>query len=69
MNTRGNMWLGLILSAVVLGLAVVYLLNKWMPENILDWVLFVAAGFIAVRSVARIAQLAKQAGESGKEDK
>lgn len=63
------MWIGVILSAVVLGLAVVYLLNSWMPQSILGWVLFVAAGFIALRSVARIAQLAKQAGESSNEDK
>ena len=69
MNTRRNMWIGVILSAVVLGLAVVYLLNSWMPQSILGWVLFVAAGFIALRSVARIAQLAKQAGESSNEDK
>ena len=63
------MWIGVILSAVVLGLAVVYLLNSWMPQSILGWVLFVAAGFIALRSVARIVQLAKQAGESSNEDK
>lgn len=68
MNTRTNMWLGVIISAVVLGLAVVYLLNSWMPQNTLNWVIFVVVAFVAVRSVVRIATLAKQAGKNNDKD-
>ena len=57
-------WFNVILSAVVLGLAVSYIVNMWMPEDAFDWVLVVAAGVIALRSVLRIAQLAKANGES-----
>ena len=68
MNTKTNIWLGVILSAVVLGLAVVYLLEMWMPQNALNWVVYVAVALIAIRSVVRIAALAKQAGEKNEEN-
>jgi hypothetical protein len=69
MNTNRNLWFGVIISAVVLGLAVVYLLNSWMPQNVLNWVTFVVVALVAVRSVGRIAVLAKQAGESNNTNK
>lgn len=69
MTTKANMWLGVILSAVVLGLAVVYLLNSWMPQTTLNWALYVAVALIAIRSVVRIATLAKQAGEKNGQNK
>lgn len=65
---KNKLWLGVILSAVVLGLAVVYLLHMWMPQDALNWVVYVAVALIAIRSVVRIAQLAKLAGEKS-EDK
>lgn len=68
MNTKTNIWIGVILSAVVLGLAVVYLLRMWMPQNGLNWGLYVAVALIAIRSVVRIAGLAKQAGEKSEEN-
>ena len=69
MNTKRNLWFGVIISAVVLGLAVVYLLNSWMPQNVLNWVIFVVVALVAVRSVGRIAVLAKQVGESNNTNK
>lgn len=54
---------------MVLGLAVVYLLEMWMPQNALNWVVYVAVALIAIRSVVRIAALAKQAGEKEKEER
>jgi hypothetical protein len=57
-------WFNVILSAVVLGLAVSYIINMWMPEDAFDWVLVVAAGVIALRSGLRIAQLAKANAKS-----
>ena len=66
---NNKLWSGVILSAVVLGLAVVYLLQMWMPQNALNWVVYVAVALIAIRSVVRIAGLAKQAGEKEKEER
>ena len=66
---KNKLWLGVILSAVVLGLAVVYLLEMWMPQNALNWGLYVAVALIAIRSVVRIAQLAKVAGEKNDQNK
>ena len=65
---KNRLWLGVILTAVVLGLAVVYLLEMWMPQNALNWGLYVAVALIAIRSVVRIAQLAKVAGEKSEEN-
>lgn len=65
---KNRLWLGVILSAVVLGLAVVYLLEMWMPQNALNWGLYVAVALIAIRSVVRIAGLAKLAGEKSEEN-
>ena len=53
---------------MVLGLAVVYLLEMWMPQNALNWVVYVAVALIAIRSVVRIAALAKLAGEKSEEN-
>ena len=66
---KNRLWLGVILTAVVLGLAVVYLLEMWMPQNGLNWGLYVAVALIAIRSVVRIAGLAKLAGEKEKEER
>ncbi|MBR5133707.1 MAG: hypothetical protein IKV29_06350 [Alistipes sp.] len=62
MNQNTKKWLGVILSAVVLGLSVVYLINMWMPECPQRWILWGTAAIIALRSVIRIGQLAKEAG-------
>ena len=61
-------WLSVILSAVVLGLSVSYILKKWMPVEVADWILVVVAALIAIRSVVRIAQLANEKGEEAAED-
>lgn len=61
-------WLSVILSAVVLGLSVSYILKMWMPVEVVDWILMVVAALIAIRSVVRIAQLAKEKGEEAAEE-
>ena len=61
-------WLTVILSAVVLGLSVSYILKMWMPVEVADWILVVVAALIAIRSVVRIAQLAKEKGEEDAEE-
>ena len=64
MTTNVKKWIGVILSAVVLGMAVVYLINTWMPECTKQWILWGVVALIAVRSIMRIAQLAKEAGKT-----
>ena len=64
MTTNVKKWIGVILSAVVLGMAVVYLINTWMPECTKQWILWGVVALIAVRSVMRIAQRAKEAGKT-----
>ncbi len=61
-------WLSVILSAVVLGLSVSYILQMWMPVEVADWILMVVVALIAIRSVVRIAQLAKEKGEEAAEE-
>lgn len=61
-------WISVILSAVVLGLSVSYILKMWMPVEVADWILVVVAALIAIRSVVRIAQLAKEKGEEAAEE-
>ena len=61
-------WLSVILSAVVLGLSVSYILKMWMPVEVADWILVVVAALIAIRSVVRIALLAKEKGEEAAEE-
>ena len=61
-------WLSVILSAVVLGLSVSYILKMWMPVEVADWILVVVAALIAIRSVVRIAQLANEKGEEDAEE-
>ena len=61
-------WLSVILSAVVLGLSVSYILKMWMPVEVVDWILMVVVALIAIRSVVRIAQLAKEEREEAAEE-
>ena len=64
MKAKITKWFGVILSAVVLGLAVFYLIHTWKPADVNGWILWGASVLIAVRSVMRIASIAKQAGKS-----
>lgn len=57
---RTKDWAGVVMSAVVLGLAAFYFMHAWMPEKAMDWVLFAAVALIAVRSIMRIAALASK---------
>lgn len=58
----GN-WMGVIISAVVLGLAVTFLIMAWKPVDAPHWILWVMGVLIAIRSVMRIAELSKKINE------
>ena len=63
-----RLWISVVLSAVILGLAVTYLMQTWMPEDTLGWGIWGVVALIAVRSVFRIATLAAEAGKVKKSD-
>ena len=53
-------WMGVVISAVVLGLAVTFLMKAWKPVDASHWILWVVGVLIAIRSIMRIAELAKK---------
>ncbi len=61
--------MGVILSAVVLGLSVTFLTRLWRPQDAAHWILWSVGLLIAIRSIGRIAELAKQIGAKEDENK
>ena len=61
--------MGVILSAVVLGLSVTLLMRLWRPQDAAHWILWSVGLLIAIRSIGRIAELAKQIGAKEDENK
>ena len=53
-------WFGVVVTAVVLGLAVTYMIKTWQPQDATHWALWVVATLISLRSVFRIASLSKE---------
>ena len=58
-KTQLKNWIGVVLAAVVLGLSVSFLMMAWKPVDARHWILWVMGLLIAIRSVMRIAVLAK----------
>lgn len=50
----------MVIQAVLLGLAVVYMINVWLPEDVAGWILLVVSLLIAIRSIMRLGELAKE---------
>ena len=50
----------MVISAVVLGLSVTFLMKAWKPVDASHWILWVLGVLIAIRSIMRIAELAKK---------
>ena len=60
----------IVISAVLLGLVVVYCINAWMPTEPLAWVIWCVMATCGVIAVYRIANLAKALGMlKGNDDK
>ena len=59
-NAQLKNWMGVVISAVVLGLAVTFLMKAWKPVDASHWILWVLGVLIAIRSVMRIAELSKK---------
>ena len=59
-KTQLKNWFGVVVTAVVLGLAVTYMIKTWQPQDVTHWALWVVAVLISLRSVFRIASLSKE---------
>lgn len=57
----------IVVYAVVLGLAVSYCIDKWMPQVVLDWILWGVATLLGLSAIVHIASFAKLLGKG--EDK
>lgn len=54
--------ISIVISAVLLGLVVVYCINAWMPTEPLAWVLWGAMFVCGISAIYRISKLAKALG-------
>ena len=52
----------IVISAVLLGLVVVYCINSWMPTEPLAWIIWGVMAICGVTAIYRIANLAKALG-------
>mgnify|MGYP003302178447 CR=1 FL=1 len=58
----------IVISAVLLGVAVVYCTNLWKPVDSAAWLQFGLGVALAAVAIARIALLAKMLGKNSKEE-
>ena len=54
--------ISIVISAVLLGLVVVYCINAWMPTEPLAWIIWGVMAICGVTAVYRISNLAKALG-------
>ena len=59
--------ISIVISAVLLGLVVVYCVNAWMPTEPNDWILWGASVAVGIVAILRIASLAKLLGKKDEE--
>lgn len=54
--------ISIVISAVLLGLVVVYCTNAWMPTEPIAWILWGAMAVCGISAIYRISNLAKALG-------
>ena len=59
--------ISIVISALLLGIAVAYCINRWMPADSYEWVKWGLVAALAAISIARIATLAKSLGKKNEE--
>lgn len=59
--------ISIVISAVLLGLVVVYCINAWMPTEPNAWILWGASVAVGIVTILRIASLAKLLGKKDEE--
>jgi hypothetical protein len=66
MSTKANAWFTVIISSVIIGLSVGYILEMWGP-GVTESVLCTCVAIIACRSIQRIISATKQICKEDKE--
>ena len=59
--------ISIVISAVLLGLVVVYCINAWIPTEPNAWILWGASVAVGIVTILRIASLAKLLGKKDEE--
>lgn len=59
--------ISIVISAVLLGLVVVYCINAWMPTETNAWILWGTSVAVGIVAILRIASLAKLLGKKDEE--
>lgn len=67
MTQRIRVVVSIVISAVLLGLVVVYCINWWMPAGALDWIIWGAMAVAGILAISRISSLARMLGNKDKE--
>lgn len=67
MKQRIRVIVSIVISAVLLGLVVVYCINWWMPVDVLDWIIWGAMAVAGILAICRISSLARMLGNKDKE--
>ena len=67
MTQRIRAIVSIVISAVMLGLVVVYCIKWWMPADALDWVIWGVMAVAGISAIYRISNLAKILGDKNKE--
>ena len=67
MTQRIRVIVSIVISAVLLGLVVVYCINWWMPADVLDWIIWSVMAVAGILAICRISNLAKILGNRDKE--
>lgn len=62
MSNKVRITISIVISAVLLGMVVSYLIRTWMPAEPFDWVMFAAMALIGIYAIYRIATLAQAWG-------
>ena len=62
-----RVYISIVISAVLLGLVVVYCINAWMPTEPNAWILWGASVAVGIVAILRIASLAKLLGKKDEE--
>lgn len=55
--------ISIVISAVLLGMVVVYCIDHWMPTDAPGWILWGTSVAVGITAISRIANLAKVLGE------
>ncbi|MBQ8367359.1 MAG: hypothetical protein IJX40_06455 [Alistipes sp.] len=68
MSNRVRVTISIVISAVLLGMVVSFLIRTWMPVEAFDWVMYGVMVLVGLYAIYRIATLAKALGAKEQEN-